>query len=77
MADTSTRPVKVTIRKKDPSIAPDKTGHTFIHFGGDLKARFKRLATEAGYTRKMNEFGVMLFEQALALAEKDFADQSK
>jgi hypothetical protein len=53
----------------------DTRGHTYIHFGGTLKTRLKTLAEKAGYTRKLNEFGVAIFEQALTLAEADFERQ--
>ena len=73
---TMANPIKVTIREKPEALAVDKTGHTYIHFGGSLKQRFKVLATKAGYTRKLNDFGVMIFEQALSLAEADYKEQT-
>jgi hypothetical protein len=75
--DKPASPIKVAIRQKPESLTADKSGHTYIHFGGSLKSRFKVLATKAGYTRKLNDFGVMLFEQALALAEADFKSQTE
>lgn len=48
-------------------------GHTYIHFGGDMKRRFKVLAEEMGYTRKMNDLGVAIFKVALDLVEKEHA----
>ncbi|GEM_PF-6725977 len=69
--------IKVQILTTPEKLAEDKKGHTFIHFGGDMKRRFQALAVAAGYNRKMNDFGVALFEQALALAEADFAEQTK
>jgi len=68
--------IKVTILKTPEKVAEDKKGHTFIHFGGNIKERFQALAIRAGYNRKFNDFGVMLFEQALALAEADFKAQT-
>ena len=55
----------------------DNKGHTYIHFGGNLKERFLTLAEFAGYTRKQSEFGVLIFAQALEEAENDFAKQDK
>jgi hypothetical protein len=69
--------IKVAIRKDVTEAKESAKGHTYIHFGGALKERFKMLAESAGYTRKLNDFGVELFKQALTLAEADFARQVK
>jgi hypothetical protein len=68
--------IKVEIRKPKVGMTKDNKGHTYIHFGGDLKRRFQVLAEKCGYSRKLNEFGVELFVQALAEAESDFASKN-
>jgi hypothetical protein len=55
----------------------DTRGHTYVHFGGDLKDRFVALSKRAGYTRKLNDLGVLIFKQGLALAEAEYDRQTK
>jgi len=64
----------ITVEIKTPKVkdAKGSKGHTYIHFGGDLKKRFQVLAEKCGYTRALNEFGVLIFAQALEEAERDF-----
>lgn len=69
--------IKVTVKEPTVGKTVDNKGHTYIHFGGDLKARFQALAIKAGYTRGLNDFGVQIFAQALAEAEQDLANQTK
>jgi hypothetical protein len=69
--------VKVTVRAQKTPDKKDIKGHTYIHFGGDLKTRFLVLAQKCGFTRAANEFGVLLFEQALTDAEKDYDQTHK
>jgi hypothetical protein len=69
--------IKVTKAPIAEGKTKDNKGHTYIHFGGKLKERFLTLAEYAGYTRKQSEFGVLIFVQALAEAEADFAKQDK
>jgi len=69
--------IKVVVLKPMVAEKESTKGHTYIHFGGTLKTRLKTLAEAAGYSRKLNEFGVAIFEQALALAEADFQRQVK
>jgi hypothetical protein len=69
--------IKVQIREDEVTLRESAKGHTYIHFGGQLKERFKVLAERAGWTRKLNAFGVHLFTQALVDAEQDYAAQNK
>ena len=64
--------IEVTVLKKVEKEAEDKKGHTYIHFGGNMQKRLKVLAELCGYTRKLNDFAVLIFDQAITEAEKDF-----
>ena len=75
MAQDAQNGIKVNILKSVEVEKESAKGHTYIHFGGDLKKRFKTLAELAGYNRKLNDFGVAIFEQALAMAEADVKAQ--
>jgi hypothetical protein len=69
----------IEVKILEPSLGKtkDNKGHTYVHFGGDLKRRFQVLAEKCGYSRKLNDFGVLIFAQALAEAEADFTAKNK
>ena len=75
MAQQNLAGIKIAMLRAVEVEKESAKGHTYIHFGGDLKKRFKTLAELAGYNRKLNDFGVAIFEQALAMAEANVKEQ--
>ena len=76
MADSDKGSFNLPIIRDVEKEKQDTRGHTYVHFGGDLKERFVSLSKRAGYTRKLNDLGVLIFKQGLALAEAEYERQT-